>query len=274
MAEPFPPSLTDGRPFGVDVSKYNGAINWDMMKAYNLPKIEYVFIRSGQGRLGNYDDLDEKFYYNWGEAKRVVIPRMAYHVIYPSEPASLQTDNVERIFSPLDFDFGEGPLWIDFELHHNMNAEQLMAALKNFYDALVSRFSIRVGIYTGEWFLKRYFAPKDWWADMIWWLAYYGSNSDSEYSGPPETLDEIQDEDVIFHQTSSMIYSPPMGAPGWQNRIDGNRFLGDNLRDFLNIEEQPPSDLEGRVAKNEENIGQLLDRLDSLEGRVDRHLQE
>ena len=192
-------------------------------------------IRSGQGRVGNYHDLDYKFYYNWEHAAEF-FPRMAYHVIYPSEPIDLQVANVDRIFNAIDYDFGEGPLWIDFELHHNMEPEPLTSACYQFYCALQDEFDIRVGIYSGKWFLDRYCVPQSWWADVDWWLATYWTSE--EHDGPPGIPAIIPIENVIFHQTSSWCDGNLLGAPVLpEGRIDSDRYMGENLYEYLEYEE-------------------------------------
>jgi GH25 family lysozyme M1 (1,4-beta-N-acetylmuramidase) len=237
MPVPFPPDKDDFRPLGVDISRYNSNVDFEKMAEFRDPPIEYIMIRSGQGRLGNYDDLDSSFYYNWEHASEY-FPRMAYHVLYPSEYVPDQVANVNRIFKSIDYDFGEGPLWIDFELHHNMNPVSLTNACKQFYDALIAEFDIRVGIYSGNWFLKARCQPQAWWAEVDWWMAHYWTSE--EHDGPPDKPDIIPLNKIKFHQTTSWGDGMLLGAPVLPyGRIDLNRYMGENLYEYLDYEEVP-----------------------------------
>ena len=243
MAEPFPPTKDDPRPFGVDISRYNGIVDFDKMKAYDYVPVEYIMIRSGQGASWSYDALDNKFYFNWAGAKRAGIPRMCYHVIYPSVSVQPQVDNVKSIFEEIDYDFGEGPLWIDLELYQGMKDPVIMDRTIEFKTKLEEQLNIRVGIYSGWWYLETMLDEglqvPDWWSEVDWWLAQYTfAELGYEHPGPPYAP-AIPKENVIFHQTTSFIEGAPLGAPG-NKRVDGNRYMGDNLYEYLNIEEPEP----------------------------------
>ena len=232
MASPFPPSTTDPRPFGVDISRYNGVVDFDMMAAYDTVAVEYIMIRSGQGAEWSYDGLDNRFYYNWAGAKGK-FPRMCYHVIYPSVSVQPQVDNVKRIFD--DGDFGEGPLWIDLELWQGMTPKVVSDRTIEFQRKLTEQLGIRVGIYSGWWFLSQ-LPVASWWSEVDWWLAnYLNAELGREHPGPPDH-GAIPLENIVFHQTTSWIQGAPMGAPG-NVRIDGNRFMRGDLHDYLDIEE-------------------------------------
>ena len=60
---------------GIDVSNWQGDIDWDKVRAAGT---QFAFIKATEG--GDY--LDPKFARNWLAAKRVGIPRGAYHMVY------------------------------------------------------------------------------------------------------------------------------------------------------------------------------------------------
>ncbi len=69
-----------GAPFGfpvhgVDVSKFQGEIDWQQLKRN---RIEFAFIKATEGG----DLLDNKFALNMAKARRVGIPSSAYHFYY------------------------------------------------------------------------------------------------------------------------------------------------------------------------------------------------
>ncbi len=68
---------------GVDVSKWQGDIEWDKLRQAD---IAFAFIKSTEGG----DHRDERFAEYWREAKRAGIPRGAYHFFYFCRPAREQ----------------------------------------------------------------------------------------------------------------------------------------------------------------------------------------
>jgi lysozyme len=76
---------------GIDVSKYQGNIDWTAVKNSG---VKFVWIKATEGG----DHADEKFIANWAGAKQVGIPRGAYHFVYwcrpPNEEVSWFEQNV------------------------------------------------------------------------------------------------------------------------------------------------------------------------------------
>jgi lysozyme len=80
------PGVAEAKLFsvhGIDISKWQGEIDWDKVKA---ARTRFVFIKATEGG----DHLDEKFYQNWAGAKAVGIPRAAYHFVFWCRPAQEQ----------------------------------------------------------------------------------------------------------------------------------------------------------------------------------------
>ena len=70
---------------GADVSAYQERIDWDALKNFTWDgyRIQFVFIRATMG----LDRLDKKFFYNWDEARKVNLPKGAYHYFDADQPA-------------------------------------------------------------------------------------------------------------------------------------------------------------------------------------------
>ena len=90
-------------PFGIDVSRYQGVINWNVIAAH-VPKVEFVAIRAAV----SWGYTDTYFATNWAEARRVGIPRSAYHVFYPDEDPVRQMTYFINVVGKNDL--GELPL--------------------------------------------------------------------------------------------------------------------------------------------------------------------
>jgi lysozyme len=76
---------------GIDVSKYQGTIDWSAVADSG---VKFVWIKATEGG----DRLDERFQDNWEGAKRAGIPHGAYHFVYwcrpPIEEATWFEQNV------------------------------------------------------------------------------------------------------------------------------------------------------------------------------------
>ena len=74
---------------GIDISRYNGAINWKTAKKAG---VEFAFIKATEGK----DDRDPEFSRWWREAARAGVPRSAYHFYYFCATPGAQAANYIR----------------------------------------------------------------------------------------------------------------------------------------------------------------------------------
>jgi lysozyme len=82
----LPPNSAFTGPFphdfaihGIDVSKYQGDIDWAQVKSSG---VKFAYIKATEGG----DHTDAKFQQNWNGAKAVGLPRGAYHFVYWCRP--------------------------------------------------------------------------------------------------------------------------------------------------------------------------------------------
>ena len=68
---------------GIDVSKYQGTIDWQAVKQGG---VEFAYIKATEGG----DHLDGAFWRNWNASKAAGVPRGAYHFAYWCRPAAEQ----------------------------------------------------------------------------------------------------------------------------------------------------------------------------------------
>ncbi|MEN3930986.1 GH25 family lysozyme [Microvirga sp. W0021] len=74
---------------GIDVSKWQGTIDWSAVKAAGT---KFAYIKSTEGG----DHIDSKFYENWNNAARAGVPRGAYHFVFWCRPAEEQAEWFRR----------------------------------------------------------------------------------------------------------------------------------------------------------------------------------
>lgn len=77
----------DALLYGMDVSHFQGEINWDRVKQ-NVPEIAFVFIKATEG----INFVDAHFEKNWAGAKQAGILRGAFHFFDTDKDAKAQAD--------------------------------------------------------------------------------------------------------------------------------------------------------------------------------------
>ena len=87
--DPFP-SPGDFEVHGIDVSKYQGDIDWEQVRDSG---VAFAYIKATEGG----DKTDSKFQYNWTAAKAAGVPRGAYHFVYWCRPAHEEIANFAAV---------------------------------------------------------------------------------------------------------------------------------------------------------------------------------
>jgi lysozyme len=264
IEQPFPPSTNDPRILGADVSHFNGLMDFDNFAGYDSPKFEFIIIRSGQSSNSNWDD--SQFLRNWQVAKSVGLPRMVYHALFPAQQVEPQVAHFMSLMDKAG-DFGEGPIWLDVELHQNQSKRRVSDATQEWLQGVTQRSGHRAGVYTGKWFTDQFMQFQDWWPETDWWLAtYFWPNQQAEHPGPPGLPQGVPLKACKFHQTTSFGDGKLVGAQS--ARIDLNRWVGSReaFNAYLGIDPPPPpqDDLEARVAANARAIVELRDTVEKL----------
>ncbi|QLF70866.1 glycoside hydrolase family 25 protein [Peteryoungia desertarenae] len=130
---------------GIDVSKWNGAIDWIAVKRSG---VAFAFIKATEGK----DRLDPKFHTHWQGATDADLPHAAYHFYYFCSSAAEQADwfirNVPKEANLL-------PPVLDVEWNHTSPTcrhrpppETVKHEMKVFMDRIEAHYGRRPIIYT------------------------------------------------------------------------------------------------------------------------------
>ncbi len=92
---------------GVDVSHYQGEIDWAALSSQN---IDFVFIKATEGS----SFVDDRFSYNFAEAQKCDIAVGAYHFFSFDSPGGTQAENFIKTVTPFE---GMLPPVIDIEFY-------------------------------------------------------------------------------------------------------------------------------------------------------------
>ncbi|MEN5235145.1 glycoside hydrolase family 25 protein [Sphingobacterium faecium] len=152
--------------FGIDISQYQGDINWNEVNTINdqFP-IDFVFIRATMGER----NVDERFEDNWDAIAKRANLRGAYHYFRPNENSVKQAKN---FIKAVRLEPGDLPPVLDIEeMPKHQPMDSLKVGLKRWLDEVESHYKVRPILYSGDKyftdFLQREFS------DYVLWIANY-----------------------------------------------------------------------------------------------------
>lgn len=142
---------------GIDVSKYQGNINWEQVKAAGY---EFAILRAGYGA----NSVDGKFKRNADECTRLGIPFGAYWFSYALsvEHAKREAQSALKVCSPYKLSYG---IWFDFEYDSVSYAtnkkvkvsKQLVSDMARAFMNTIKAAGVQTGNYTNLDFGRRMF---------------------------------------------------------------------------------------------------------------------
>ncbi len=139
------PRPTDYPIHGIDVSKFQGDIDWNAVAGSG---VKFAWIKATEGG----DNADARFQANWTGAKAAGVPRGAYHFVYWCRPPMEEMANFEQN-APVEGD--ALPPVLDVEAtptsktcHRHLTQEDATAEMKVMLDEMERHYGKRPIIYT------------------------------------------------------------------------------------------------------------------------------
>ncbi len=129
--------------YGVDVSEFQGTINWPSVKAAGK---SFAIIRVSDGT----GHLDPDFDKNWSGAKSAGLIRGVYQFFEPSEDAVAQANLVLSHMGALGP--GDLPPMIDVEVTDGQSAATITSKIHQWVSTIQSATGMKPLVYTGAWF--------------------------------------------------------------------------------------------------------------------------
>lgn len=163
--------------YGIDVSRHNGAINWNRVK--DSGKVDFVILRAGYGKLAS--QKDERFEEYYSACKRLGIPVGAYWYSYAKTVTEAEQE--ARVFlETIKGKTFEYPLYFDIEEKTAFNQGLFIcsAMAERFCDVL-EKAGYFAGIYASKSPLETYLSAEVRQRFAVW-VAHYGVGQTS-YSG-------------------------------------------------------------------------------------------
>jgi lysozyme len=201
---------------GIDVSKYQGTIDWNAVASSG---VKFAWIKATEGG----DHIDEQFQANWQGAKQVGIAHGAYHFMYWCRPPIQEANWFEQNV-PVEED--ALPPVLDVEptpdsktCRRHLERDQTIADMKVMLDEMERHFGKRPIIYTSVDFYRAILSGGAF-ADYPIWVRSTKHNPALPYG----------DRDWKFWQ-----YQADGVVPGIDGNVDRNVFYGarDQWQAFL-----------------------------------------
>lgn len=152
---------------GIDVSSYQGKIDWKKVKADG---IEYAILKIVRKDL----NPDNQFENNWNACKEAGIEiRGVYNYSYATDVVKAVKD-AKAVLSILNG--RKTTVWLDVEDNCQKNLGKLLIDIVNAYAEVIKSAGLEFGVYTGQSFYNSYIKPYGG-VEYPLWIARYGKNN-------------------------------------------------------------------------------------------------
>src|ERR1051325_5574980 len=152
-----PPS----RLTGIDVSHYQGQVNWASVKAAGCA---FAFAKATEG--AGVTDL--YFAANWSGMKSAGLLRGAYHFYRAEQSAA---DQAAHFLSVVQLETGDLPPVLDIEVNDGVTGQALVGGVQRWLDAVEPAAGVTPIIYTATSFWNAHFNNQ--FSDYPLWIAHY-----------------------------------------------------------------------------------------------------
>jgi len=155
-----------GKIFGIDVSQYQGTIDWENLEAIEEQfDIKFVLVRATAGSK----KVDRNFQKNWRNLSSTVYIQGAYHYYRPDENS---TDQAKNFIKNVKLRKGHLPPILDIEkMPKGQSMGKLKEGLQNWLTIVEKQYGVKPIIYTGEKYFEDFL--QDDFPNYKFWIANY-----------------------------------------------------------------------------------------------------
>ncbi len=153
---------------GIDISHYQGTIDWEKLAYDKNPRfpLHFIFLKATEGG----DHGDDTFEHNFDQARKYGFIRGAYHYFLPRTDARRQADFFIRT---VKLSKGDLPPVLDVETTGKKSPQELKAAVKTWLDKVEAHYGVKPILYTSYKFKMRYLSDSIFNAYPYWIAHYY-----------------------------------------------------------------------------------------------------
>jgi lysozyme len=206
---------------GIDVSAYQGAINWQ--KVVEEAEITFAYIKATEGQ--HY--VDQKFLLNWENAKAAGLKVGGYHFFHPASDPVVQARHFAEVLKTAGFQKGNLLPMVDLEETStnpdkdewpHVHSSQRLLLVETFLKEC-RLLGLRPIVYTRTNWID-VMLPSVAQPSQFYWLAKYSTT-------PP-----VLPAGWVQSGLKLWQYSASGSVPGIQGSVDLDRFLGEDLREI------------------------------------------
>ena len=198
---------------GIDVSHYQGIINWEKVGKSDLT---FVYAKA----TGGETYVDPHFNHNWNGIRSTDLYRGAYHFFLASDDPLKQAEHFVHTVGPLRED--DLPPMLDVEIYDHASRETIEAGALIWLEAVENATGRRPVIYTGSRFGTEVLSNSNF-SKYPLWIAEYA--------------DEIKRIPIPWKHAGWTIWqhAESVQVDGITGHVDLNRFHSDvsSLKDFI-----------------------------------------
>jgi GH25 family lysozyme M1 (1,4-beta-N-acetylmuramidase) len=197
-------------PPGIDVSHWQGTINWSKVAAAG---IRFAIHKASGGRF----DVDPMYTTNRGGARRAGIKWGAYHFARPGTGSNDAVAQANHFVNTALLKSGNIIPALDLEVTGGLGTTALRKWVSAWLGRVKTRMGVKPMIYTSPNFWKTYMGNTTAFADhgyKILWIAHYTSNS-----SPSVPANNWGGNSWTFWQWTSC-----RSVPGISGCVDGDRY--------------------------------------------------
>jgi len=159
--------------FGIDISHYQGEIDWDKVGLIDYSPIYFIIMRASVGT-----DCDKQYHINYMNAKRMGFKIGSYHYYRPNENSTLQAKSFLKVLKYSNNDLA--PV-VDVEVLSTIQSiESLKCGIANFLTIIEKETGLRPMIYTSDNFFQMHLKGDKRFFKYGLWIANYSNRPDTK----------------------------------------------------------------------------------------------
>lgn len=198
----------------IDVSSYNGSIDWGKVKSAGVDGAILKIIRK---------DLnpDKRFEEYWSGCEKAGLPVCGvYNYSYATSVSKAKTD-AKKVLEVLNG--RKVKVWLDVEDSCQKGLGNVLIDIINAYGTVIKDAGYQFGVYTGLAFYNSYIEPWSGYLKCEFWIARYPSTATKTISQFPATNKQPE----ISHTLEGWQWSSAGSVPGISARTDLNLWYGE-----------------------------------------------